>query len=90
MPQFDNGEKSTNTVYSDRLWGWDPKKHDELCMIHFGNKGQHWGGREPEKIEAFLREYEGNPHIVLCRVEQLENKSNGYPYWRFDYKKIQE
>jgi hypothetical protein len=87
VPQFDNGQKSTDTVYSDRLMQWDFAKHDELCQKHFGNKGQIWSSREPEKIEAFLRDYTGNQNIVLCRVEELENKHNGYPYWRFDFKK---
>jgi hypothetical protein len=84
LPQFDNGVKSTQTVYSDRLWQWNPKKHDELCQKHFGNQGQYWGNRTPEAIQSFLSEYEGKD-ISLCRAEELTNTSNGYPYWRFDY-----
>ncbi len=85
MPQFDNGQKAEHTVYSDRLVQWDYKKHNDLCQKHFGNQGQYWSGRDSSKIEAFLSEYIGKD-IILCRIEELENASNGYPYWRFDYK----
>lgn len=83
LPQFDNGEKATETVYSDRLI-WDRKKYDELCRKHFGDESHYWSGRSPEEIELFLTEYAGKK-IKLCKVEKLENKSNGYPYWRFDF-----
>jgi hypothetical protein len=84
---FDNGEKATDTVYSDRLFQWDSKKHDELCQKHFGNQGQYWSGRSPELIEAFLRDYMDDQSVVLCRIEEHENQSTGYPLWRFDYLK---
>ena len=82
---FDNGQKATDTVYSDRLYQWDSKKHDELCTKHFGNTGQYWDNRKPEEIEAFLRDYCNEPKIVLCRIEQHENRATGYPLWRIDY-----
>lgn len=82
---FDNGQKATNTVYSDRLYQWDPKKHDDLCMKHFGNTGQYWSSRDPEKIEAFLRDYINDQKIILCRIEEHENSSTGYPLWRIDF-----
>jgi hypothetical protein len=83
--QFDNGIKASETVYSDRLYSWNPKKHDELCKKHFGNQGQSWSNREPGKIQDFLSDYEGK-NVILCRIEYLDNISNGNPYWRFDYK----
>jgi hypothetical protein len=70
-PQYSNGKKPTETVYSDRLFQWDTKKHDSLCQKHFGNSGQSWSSRTPEKIESFLSEYLNKP-IELCRVEQLK------------------
>lgn len=82
---FNSGQKATSTVYSDRLYRWDYKKHDELCKKHFGNEGQHWSNRGSEQIEAFLRDYVGDQSLVLCRIEEHENKATGYPVWRFDY-----
>ena len=82
---FDNGQKATNTVYSDRLHQWDYKKYNELCKKHFGNEGQYWGGRNPKLIEAFLRDYMNDQSVVLCRIEEHENRATGYPLWRFDY-----
>lgn len=84
IPQFDNGMTSEETVYSDRLRQWDGKKHDSLCKKHFGNEAQYWGGRSPESIEAFLCDYYGKK-ILLCKIEELENSNDGYPYWRFDF-----
>jgi hypothetical protein len=37
---YDNGIKGNQTVYSDRLFQWDSKKHDTLCRKYFGNDGQ--------------------------------------------------
>lgn len=81
---IESGE--TDTVYSDRLLQWDYEKHNSLCKKYFGNEGQYWSGRDPKTIEKFLQDYLEKPNLVLCKIEQLENQSNGYPYWRFDYK----
>lgn len=80
--------KSNGTVYSDRLYSWDYKKHNRLCMIHFGNIGQLWDERSrktPEKVEKFLRDYFDDDTIVLGRVIEYCNKSTGFPVWRIDY-----
>lgn len=77
-----------STAYSDRLWQEDHKKHDELCMKHFGDKSQHWASRDVEKIQAFLSDFIGKP-VELLRIMQCCNQSSGYPYWRLDYKKIE-
>lgn len=82
---FDNEQKATDTVYSDRLFQWDHIKHDELCKKYFGNEGQSWSCRKPSLIEAFLRDYMNDQNVVLCRIEQHENRATGYPLWRFDY-----
>lgn len=78
--------KPTATVYSDRLFQWDHKKYDELCLKHWDNRGQYFDCRTGEEIEAFLRDYIGEQKLILCRIEQHENKSTGYPLWRFDYR----
>jgi len=77
--------EATSTIYSDRLLQWDFAKHDELCQKHFGNKGQYWNNREPEKIEAFLRDWVDDQNLKLILVMEYCNVSNGYPCWRFDF-----
>ena len=61
----------------------DYKKYNELCQKYFGNQGQYWSGREPKIIQEFLSEWIGY-EIILCKIWQYTNQSNGYPYWRFD------
>jgi hypothetical protein len=80
-----NGVKPFDAVYSDRLLGWDHKKHNELCKKHFSNQGQDWSRRDPSRIERFLRDYFDSPTLILCEVIQGCNVSNGYPYWAFRY-----
>jgi hypothetical protein len=74
-----------HTSYSDRLLQWDYDKHNKLCMKHFGNEGQMWDGREPCKVEAFLKDYHGEPGLGLVGIMKGCNVSNGFPYWLFLY-----
>jgi len=83
--QYSNGECGDWTANSDRLSQENYKLSDELKQKHFGNKGDYWNGRSKKDIEAFLQDFIGNETLVLCRVIEYENASNGYPYWRFDY-----
>ena len=83
---YDNHQVPNNSVYSDRLYQWDYKKYNSLCEEIFGESGQSFFSRKTEDVEKFLRLYIGNENLVLCRITQYENQSNGYPYWRFDYK----
>lgn len=78
------GEDSTNTVYSDRLLQWDYEKTKELKQKHFNSQSDYWSYFPADKIEAFLKEYLGK-EIKLTKITEYENKSNGYPHWRFDY-----
>lgn len=75
----------TDSVYTDRLYQWDYKKHNTLCQKHFKNEGQYWDRRNPELIQAFLRDYLDNPNLVLTKIIEYCNVSNGYPVWRFDF-----
>lgn len=71
--------------YSDRLYQFDSDKYNKLCIKYFGNSGQMWyEEREPDRIESFLQEYLEKP-IKLAMVLQGCNRSNGYPYWVFQY-----
>ena len=74
-------------AYTDRLFQWDHKKHDALCMKHFGDRGQYWGRRDTNKIQAFLRDYLDAPELVLCEVQEHCNQATGYPCWYFAYRK---
>ena len=78
-------KEANNTIYSDRLWQWDYKKADKLCIKHFGDKSQYFGNRTPEQIEAFLRDFTDNPNLKLIFIMEYCNQSSGYPLWRFEY-----
>ena len=84
--RFGENSEANGTIYSDRLLQWDWEKHNKLCQKHFGNEGQYWDRREPEKIEAFLRDWCENQELKLILVMEYCNVSNGYPCWRFDYR----
>lgn len=81
--------QNARTAYSDRLWQQDPKKHDELCLKHFGDVSQYWADRDVNKIQAFLSDFFGKP-VELLRIMQYCNQSSGYPYWRFEWKNLNE
>jgi hypothetical protein len=80
-------DKPTDSVYSDRLYTWDPEKHNLLCRKHFGDEGQYWSSRPPEKIQDFLRDYKEMPNLVLCEIQEQCNQATGYPVWYFAYRK---
>ncbi len=85
---FGNNEKASESVYSDRLYGWDSKKYNETCQKIWGNQGQaFYSDRHPEDVEKFLRIMLDNENLTLVRILRYENTSNGFPYWRFDFKK---
>lgn len=78
-------EETNSTIYSDRIFEQDSKKHDELCQKYWGNRGQRWGSRSPESIESFLKEWTGQKDLKLILVMEYCNQSSGYPLWRFDF-----
>lgn len=78
-------KKANGSVYTDRLYQWDYKKYNKLCEKHFGNKGQYFDQRKPEKIEAFLRDYTDNQELILIEIIEYCNQATGFPVWRLDY-----
>lgn len=78
-------EEATSTIYSDRLLQWDYTRYNELSLKHFGDTAQIWFNREPEKIEAFLKDWTGDINLKLIFIMEGCNVSNGFPYWRFDF-----
>jgi hypothetical protein len=84
--QYGNTEKASESVYSDRLYGWDSKKYNETCQKIWGNQGQaFYSDRHPEDVEKFLRIMLDNENVTLVRILRYENAATGYPYWRFDF-----
>lgn len=83
--QFEKKTDSSaiQTIYDDRIRQWDWNKNEELCKKHFGNSGQDWSYRKPEKIQEFLADYLGK-QIELIRIVRYPN-TNGWYNWRFDY-----
>jgi len=78
-------EEVKSTIYSDRLLQWDYNKARNLMMKHFGESGDYWNNRSPQKIESFLKDWTGDKSLKLILIMQYCNASTGYPVWRFDF-----
>jgi hypothetical protein len=87
---YRNGENSEAncTLYSDRMIR--EKEYRELSKKHFGNEGQMFFDRSPKKIEEFLRDLCEDPELKLIFVMEYCNVSNGYPLWRFEFRKTEK
>lgn len=72
------------TFYSDRLYQWDWEKYNKCHKEVWGNEGQMFCNYDFANIEKFLNLYYPNRNLKLIYVEQQENASNGFPYWRFE------
>ena len=83
---YDTGVEGNGCNDSDRLLMAEWDKHNALCRKHFGNESQLWGGRSPELIQAFLRDYFDKPGLVLTQIQRMRNRSNGHHIWHFQYK----
>ena len=84
------GPESNAGAYSDRMMQWDWNKHNNLLLKHYGDQGQSWNRRDPDSIEAYLRDYFDKPELRLCYVLEGCNVSNGYPYWYFGWHEERE
>lgn len=71
--------------YTDRMRRWEPELFRTLQKKHFDNEGDYWDNRSPQDIEAFLRDYYSSPELVLTKVIEHCNVSNGYPVWQLFY-----
>ena len=92
--QYENNSiESNSSVYSDRMWQWNPEKFNSLSLKYFGDTGQHFYENRPIKlVESFLCEYLSK-EIKLARITRHKNVSNGDSLWLFDYheqKPVQE
>ena len=80
----DYNKEKGHTVYSDRMFQWDSEKYNKCCDEIFGNHGQYFDNRNPDKINQFLNKYFGK-EVKLTAILQYCNVSTGFPYWRFIY-----
>jgi len=80
-------EEADDSVYSDRLSQWDYEQTKQLKLKHFGDVSDYYSHKSPKDIESFLRERLDLPNLKLIYIMEYCNQSNGYPYWRFAYKK---
>ena len=85
--ESDDNKEWDSSVYSDRLMQWDFNKFNTCCQQVFGDEGQYFSNREPKKIEQFLSLYFEYP-IKLIIIQEGCNVSNGYPYWIFHFKNL--
>lgn len=85
--QYKNGGKSeiTQSAYSDRLFQWDFKKYNDLCIKNFGNEGQYFDERKPNDIEMFLSDY-FEKKIKLIVIMKGCNVSSGFAVWYFGFR----
>lgn len=58
------------TIYSDRLLEWDYEKTQRLGERH---QIQRWDNTPPERIQAFLRDWNEDPNLRLVLVMEYCN-----------------
>ncbi len=80
-----NSVETDGGAYDDRMRQWDWDKFAQSCQDVWGNTGQLFNSRTPSKIEEFLRLYNDNPKLILTRIVEGCNSSNGYSYWYFSW-----
>ncbi len=83
-------DKAANgSDWSDRLFQFDYEKTSRIGKEVFDGAGDmRWfgAGMSGEKAERFLRLWHDDPSIVLTRVIEYCNVSNGYPTWCLVYR----
>lgn len=77
-------QKINGSDYHDRMQEWDYEKY-MLCYRKAELAGSRRMVDQPELTEHFLQLYYDDPDIVLIRLMDYCNVSNGYPTYRFDY-----
>lgn len=77
----------SSAVYSDRLFQWDPEKYNRCCKEVFGDIGQYFNTRNPDKIQQFLSIY-FEKDVELLAIVQGCNQFSGFPYWIFLYEEL--
>jgi hypothetical protein len=84
--QFASGIQPNGSLYTDRLKLWyDYKVLKAAMQRHFGDESDYFDRRPVTKIQDFLRDLMGSPKLVITRIEEHCNQSNGYPCWFIAY-----
>jgi hypothetical protein len=78
-------DRGATCIYTDRMYQRDFHRIENLVRSYFGNISQYWDDREPEKVEALLREWANDPEIELTMIAHHVNFSSGYPLWSLHY-----
>jgi hypothetical protein len=89
--EFSSDATPDGSLYTDRLFSW--YGYDLIrkkMQVHFGEAGDFWSGRTPEKIEAFLRDLMDIPNLEVARIEQHCNQATGYPVWFIAFAKNEQ
>lgn len=73
------------TEYSDRLVTRDYDRYNEVCREVWGNAGQYFDERAPEKIEEFLEKYLDLRRVYLFEIVEHCNMATGFPCWSFGF-----
>jgi hypothetical protein len=79
-----------NTLYDDRMRGARWKAYARALKEVWGDKPMWWSERatEPDLVEKFIISYLGGKRIRLYAIYEYENRSTGFPYYRFDYEEV--
>ena len=75
---------ASGRIYSDHLLH-DRDRYKALCSRHFGDQAELWNSRPVQKIEAFLRDYLGEPSLRLAEVMKERVIGQGAHLWCFFY-----
>lgn len=88
---FRNGDNKDIdcTAYSDRMQSWVSYEKWKEAIAKMGpKKAGTFSNNTIEELEAFLTEYNGYKCKLIVLLEGC-NVSNGYPYWVFCWKKLE-
>lgn len=87
---IDGYEITDDCIYSDRLSQWNHDKTKKLKEKHFGERcGDYFSKFKYNDIENFISDYL-NKNIKLTAICEACNVSNGYPYWIFYFRSVEE
>ncbi len=70
-------------VYTDHLLLSDFDKWERLAQKHFGDSGQDFNKRPPNKIEAFLKDWYDRD-LELVEISETKNVATGFPTWKME------
>lgn len=74
-----------HVIYSDRMSQWDYQKNRTLQKEHLGKETDYLGDFTPNQLTNYLSAYLER-EIIMIRIQECCNVSNGYPLWVFWFK----